>query len=235
MTYAKIVKVNHAEKEATRKEQRDEIRSREKQVREKKQKELNEAIRAGDEKEAGVRDGVLEKEEERKGELVVHPWHLYGRKYKDLGDGRVVLEDKEQSGVYKIATHSDNIKGNGLFRRELGQGHIRLPRTWGDMSLVAQAARVTVGAAMGKTDLDTRALVPLVELNLKELVAPWPGVKEDILTFLTSTEYAKLVEEYHAKRVDCAFSIQRSKVYRLAANHGYTRAEAVRADRKSVV
>lgn len=218
--------LNHAEKNATKKDERDEKRRDEKKVRKARESAINRQIEAGEQKELGIADGKAEKEEEQKGVLVVHPWHLAGRKYKKTSDGRVVLEDKEQSGVYPIATHSDNITGNGLFRRQLGEGHVLLPETWGDMSLVAKAAQATVGAALGKNDLDTRALVPLIELNLKEFVAPWPGVKSDIITFINSSEYTKMVEEFHMERIDRVDSIVRSKTYRVAANNGYSKFEA---------
>lgn len=179
-------------------------------------------------KELGEKDAEREIKDER--EVVVHPWHLQFVKHSYVDANTVTVDDsKTGHGVYKIATHADNLEGTGLFRRVTGQGHFSLPRTWGNLVYVRKACAPLSGQVLGKVDIDYRHLVPAAMYNLKAWCSPWPGAEIEVAEYLASSEFRQLVVKHYADGIAGVDEILTAKCLRFAAKIGGTKTDVSKA------
>lgn len=202
-------------------ERREEERERYK----KKQQRRNEKNKAVESSvvEAEIKDTIDPTEEL---ELVVFPWELHNHKHKKVGDGTVILESKAGNGVFKIATHADNLVGSGVLRRELERpGTVSLPETWKHQEYVEKACSVLVAEAIGKNDMELRLLVPRGVALLKQYVEPWPGASEDVMNYLLSGDFLNKCIAFQGKRMDNYRDVLRIKLMKVAATIGASRVD----------
>lgn len=181
--------------------------------------------------EAGEADAKKEIEEaEKRANTVVHPWHLQFVKHRWVDANHVIVEEKQDgTGVYKVANFADNLVGTGLFRQENGAGQEPLARVWGNLSYVERACDSLVGETLGKTDFDLKFLVPRALVNLKSWISPWPGVEQEILEYLTSMKFTRLVVAHYERRLNVVPEVLRAKCLRYGAKLGASRAEVDQA------
>lgn len=177
----------------------------------------------------GIMDGIEEKEKENLGNIkdlfaslpdVVHPWHLHLVQHT-IVDGGVIIDDpKFGSGFYRIAQYSDNLHGKGLIRKETGQGSIRLPSTWGNVSHIIEAADMCIHEALGKNDMDKRHLIPKALSYLSKRTPIWPTADWELSEYFDSPVYALKVKEYYARKHKSHRNLAVAKIMKISLKLG---------------